>query len=124
MTTWVVPSAASAKVPTADLHPAKSKDEAIAACDTYPEKANHFEVYRDGPEGKDVFYSCDSQKEHPSRFNRSEKCDPKSFKVEETPASNNAYKCNKDGRLVIVRCGMVGDLFNSKPGCKPVPGYV
>lgn len=104
----VIMMVALAIVPTAAVrvYLVNNKDEALKICDGIKgSKYGNYPLYRDGPQGKDIFYSCGYQKERPSTLNRSESCASKpSGWREDAPVSNVYYTCGSDGRLTLNQC--------------------
>lgn len=105
---FVLIMVALAIVPTAavEVYLVDNKDAALKICDGIKgSKYSNYPLYRDGPQGKDIFYSCGYQKERPGTLNRSEPCDPKSFgSKQDAPVSNVYYTCDSTGHLKLHKC--------------------
>lgn len=127
MAASMIPSAAAG-----DAFPVKSKQEGEAKCQEIGNQYGNFAIYRDGPQGNDILYSCGYRRETKTRLNRSNKCDPETFNEYEYLQSTSAhYDCTEDGKLQLVECRLVDD-YSSQDGigfpkmsekCDPVPGY-
>lgn len=126
--------AALAPSATADfLFVAKNKDDAVSKCQKEYYNAYGVDaVYRDGPQGNDILYSCRYKHESRTNLNRSEECDPKNFKASRSylEGTFNHYTCSKDGKLHLLECVMPVKHTENLPiiyphytlDCHPLPG--
>lgn len=128
--------AALAPSATADIvFVAKNKDDAVSKCQKVYHNAYGVDaVYRDGPQGNDILYSCGDKHETLTDLNRSKKCDPKTFEASRSYLQNtyNHYACSKDGKLRLLECVMVPVKHTENLpiiyphytlDCHPPPGY-
>lgn len=115
---------------------AKNKDDAVTKCQQEYNNAYGIDaVYRDGPQGNDILYSCRYKDEIRTDLNRSKKCDSKTTEDSRKYLQNTLdhYDCSNDGKLHLLECDLVpvepteenAGMMGSQDtlDCHPLPGY-